>query len=62
MEEKKVRCGFCKYFRVKDLGNGFCEILCDIVTLTKGETYEEICGSDKSDLLDKMEELNLITY
>lgn len=29
MEEKKVRCGFCKYFRVKDLGNGFCEILCD---------------------------------
>nr|DAJ06281.1 MAG TPA: hypothetical protein [Caudoviricetes sp.] len=29
MKEKKVNCGLCKYFRIKDLGNGFCEILCD---------------------------------
>lgn len=29
MEEKKVNCGLCKYFKIKDLGNGFCEILCD---------------------------------
>ena len=36
--------------------------LSDIVTLTKGETYEEISGDDKYNLLDKMEELNLITY
>ena len=36
--------------------------LSDIVTLTKGETYKEISGDDKCNLLDKMEELNLITY
>lgn len=36
--------------------------LSDDFVLTKGECDEEITGDDKYNLLDKMEELNLITY
>lgn len=55
----------CKFIEVKLEDEVYyieVDPLSDIVTLTKGETYEEICGDDKYDLLDKMEELNLITY
>lgn len=55
----------CKLVEVKLEGEVYyieVDPLSDIVTLTKGETYEEICGDDKYNLLDKMEELNLITY
>lgn len=55
----------CKFIEVKLEGEVYyieVDPLSDIVTLTKGETYEEICGDDKYNLLDKMEELNLITY
>jgi hypothetical protein len=55
----------CKCIEVKLEGEVYyLEInpLSDDLTLTKGETYEVICGTNKYDLLDKMEELNLITY
>lgn len=55
----------CKFIKVELEGKVYyIEVnpLSDDFTLTKGEDDEEITGDDKYNLLDKMEELNLITY
>ncbi len=55
----------CKFIKVELEGETYyVEVnpLSDEFVLTKGENYEEISGDNKYNLLDKMEELNLITY
>lgn len=55
----------CKFIKVELEGETYyVEVnpLSDDFVLTKGECDEEITGDDKYNLLDKMEELNLITY
>ena len=54
MKKDKISCGFCKYFKTKDLGNGFCEILCDKnkvnLPYQPCESYEE-----KQNLINRIE-------
>lgn len=55
----------CKFIKVELEGETYyVEVnpLSDDFVLTKGEDDEEITGDDKLYLLDKMEELNLVTY